>query len=216
MSAITNPLDRRSFLKTGLAGATGLVIGFYLPGRREVLAASSAPAVLNAWIQITPEDQVTILISKSEMGQGVETSLAMLAAEELECDWKRIHTEFAPADKVYFDPAFGMQGTGGSQSIHSGWEPMRKAGATAREMLIGAAAQKWSVDASECHAENGAVVHSATKRRATFGSLAEAAAQIPQPKEVKLKDPSQFKIIGKPHQARGHAEEGERHRGLWN
>ncbi|MGA8012075.1 MAG: xanthine dehydrogenase family protein molybdopterin-binding subunit [Candidatus Acidiferrales bacterium] len=197
MRAITNPLDRRSFLKTGLAGATGLVIGFYLPGRREVLAASSAPAVLNAWIQITPEDQVTILISKSEMGQGVETSLAMLAAEELECDWKRIHTEFAPADKVYFDPAFGMQGTGGSQSIHSGWEPMRKAGATAREMLIGAAAQKWSVDASECHAENGAVVHSATKRRATFGSLAEAAAQIPQPKEVKLKDPSQFKIIGK-------------------
>jgi isoquinoline 1-oxidoreductase beta subunit len=199
MSAITNPLDRRSFLKTGIAGATGLVIGFYLPGRREVLAAASAtPAVLNAWVHITPDDKVTILISKSEMGQGVETSLAMLAAEELECDWKRIHTEFAPADKVYYDPAFGMQGTGGSQSIHSCWEPMRKAGATAREMLIGAAAQKWGVDASECRAENGAIVHSATKRRATFGSLAVAAAQIPQPKDVKLKDPSQFTIVGKP------------------
>jgi isoquinoline 1-oxidoreductase subunit beta len=200
MSAITNPLDRRSFLKTGIAGATGLVIGFYLPGRREVLAAASAatPAVLNAWVHITPDDKVTILISKSEMGQGVETSLAMLAAEELECDWKRIHTEFAPADKVYYDPAFGMQGTGGSQSIHSCWEPMRKAGATAREMLIGAAAQKWGVDASECHAENGAIVHGATKRRATFGNLAEAAAQIPQPKDVKLKDSSQFTIVGKP------------------
>lgn len=201
MSAITNPLDRRNFLKTGLAGAAGLVIGFYLPGRREALAATpaaAAPAVLNAWIHITPDDKVTILISKSEMGQGVETSLAMLAAEELECDWKRIHTEFAPAAQVYFDPAFGMQGTGGSQSIHSCWEPMRKAGATAREMLIGAAAQKWGVDASECRAENGAIVHAASKRRATFGSLAEAASKILQPTAVKLKDPSQFKIVGKP------------------
>jgi isoquinoline 1-oxidoreductase subunit beta len=200
MSAITNPVDRRSFLKTGIAGATGLVIGFYLPGRREVLAAAPAatPAVLNAWVHISPDDKVTIVISKSEMGQGVETSLAMLAAEELECDWKRINTEFAPADKVYYDPAFGMQGTGGSQSMHSCWEPMRMAGATAREMLIGAAAQKWGVDASECRAENGAIVHTATKRRATFGSLAEAAAQIPQPKDVKLKDPSQFTIVGKP------------------
>jgi isoquinoline 1-oxidoreductase subunit beta len=198
MSAVTNPLDRRSFLKTGLAGATGLVIGFYLPGRREVLAAGAvAPDVLNSFIQVTPDDKVTILIYKSEMGQGVETSLAMLAAEELECDWKRIHTEFAPADKAYFDPAFGMQGTGGSQSIHSAWEPMRKAGATARMMLISAAAQKWGVDASECHAESGAVVHAATKRRATFGSLADAAAKLPPPTEVKLKDPSQFKIVGK-------------------
>jgi len=199
MSSIT-PVDRRSFLKTGIAGATGLVIGFYLPGRREVLAAApdATPAVLNAWVHITPDDKVTILISKSEMGQGVETSLAMLAAEELGCDWKRINTEFAPADKVYYDPAFGMQGTGGSQSMHSCWEPMRKAGATAREMLIGAAAKKWGVDASECRAESGAIVHTATKRRATFGSLADAAAQIPQPKDVKLKDPSQFTIVGKP------------------
>ena len=106
MSATTNPLDRRSFLKTGIAGATGLVIGFYLPGRREVLAAASTatPAVLNAFIQITPDDKVTILINKSEMGQGVETSLAMLAAEELGCDWKRINTEFAPADNRLFRP----------------------------------------------------------------------------------------------------------------
>jgi isoquinoline 1-oxidoreductase subunit beta len=202
MSAITNPLDRRSFLKTGIAGATGLVIGFYLPGKREVLAAAApdAPLVMNAFIQITPDDKVTILINKSEMGQGVETSLAMLAAEELGCDWKRIHTEFAPAATVYFDPAFGMQGTGGSQSIHSAWIPMREAGFTARTMLIAAAAQKWGVDASECHAADGKVVHTASKRTATFGSLAEDAAKIPPPqvKPQDLKDPSMFTIVGKP------------------
>jgi isoquinoline 1-oxidoreductase beta subunit len=199
MSAITNPVNRRSFLQIGLAGATGLVIGFYLPGRREVFAAGSpdAPQAMNAFIYITPDDKVTILINKSEMGQGVETSLAMLAAEELGCDWNRIHTEFAPAATVYFDPAFGMQGTGGSQSIHSAWTPMRQAGATARVMLITAAAQKWGVDASECHAEAGAVVHAASKRRATFGSIAEAAAQVPAPREVRLKDSSQFTIVGK-------------------
>jgi len=201
MSVGTTPANRRSFLKTGLAGATGLVVGFYLPGRREVLAAAAdgaaQPTVLNAWIEISPADTVTILISKSEMGQGVVTSLSMLAAEELECGWKQIRTEFAPAEKVYYDPAFGMQGTGGSQTIHSCWVPMRTAGATAREMLIAAAAQKWSVDASECHAENGAVVHNASKRRLTYGSLAEAAGKMTPPTDVKLKDPSQFKVIGK-------------------
>jgi isoquinoline 1-oxidoreductase beta subunit len=200
MSAITEPIGRRNFLKTGVAGAAGLIVGFYLPGRNEVLAAGrpDEPRVFNAFIQIAPNDTVTILINKSEMGQGVETSIAMLAAEELGCDWKSIRTEFAPAAKVYFDPAFGMQGTGGSQSIHSAWEPMRKAGATVRETLIAAAAQKWSVDASECHAANGKVIHAASQRTATFGSLAEAASLLPAPKEVKLKDPSQFTIVGKP------------------
>jgi len=201
MSAITQPIGRRNFLKTGAAGAAGLIVGFYLPGRGEAFAAAapaSEPRVFNAFVQIAPDDTVTILINKSEMGQGVETSIAMLCAEELGCDWKRIHTEFAPADKVYFDPAFGMQGTGGSQSIHSAWDPMRQAGATARLMLISAAAQKWGVETSECHAADGKVVHAASKRSATFGSLAEAAAQLPAPKEVKLKDPSEFTIVGKP------------------
>ncbi len=204
MSTQPNGLDRRGFLKTGLAGAAGLVIGFYLPGRTEVLAASrmdgsgAKPDVLNAFIQVAPDDSITILISKSEMGQGVVTSLSMLAAEELECDWRKIRTEFAPAAVVYFDPAFHMQGTGGSQSIHSGWQPMREAGATARMMLILAAVQKWGVDPSECHAEDGAVIHAATKRRATYGSLAEAASKVTPPQDVTLKDPSQFKVIGKP------------------
>jgi isoquinoline 1-oxidoreductase subunit beta len=198
MSAVTTSIDRRGFLKTSLAGATGLIVGFYLPGRREAWAASAEPTVLNAFINVSPDDKITILISKSEMGQGVVTSLSMLAAEELECDWKQIHTEFAPAAKVYFDPVFGMQGTGGSQSIHSGWVPMRTAGATAREMLIAAAAQKWGVDASECHAENGSVVHTPTKRRLSYGSVAEAAAKLTPPANVKLKDPGEFKVIGKP------------------
>jgi isoquinoline 1-oxidoreductase subunit beta len=198
MSVVTTSIDRRAFLKTGLAGATGLIVGFYLPSRREVFADGTEPTVLNAFINVSPDDKITILISKSEMGQGVVTSLSMLAAEELECDWKQIRTEFAPAAKVYFDPVFGMQGTGGSQSVHSGWVPMRTAGATAREMLIAAAAQKWGVDGSECHAESGAVIHTATKRRLTYGSLAEAAGKLTPPTNVKLKDPSQFKVIGKP------------------
>jgi isoquinoline 1-oxidoreductase subunit beta len=198
MSVITNGLDRRKFLQTSLAGATGLIVGFYLPGRREVLAAEMSPAAMNAFIHVSPDNIVTIMVSKSEMGQGVATSLPMLAAEELECDWRKIRFEFAPAARVYFDPAFGMQGTGGSTSIHSSWEPLRKAGASAREMLIAAAAQKWGVDASECRAENGEVVHMGSKRRATYGSLAEAAAAVPPPTDVKLKDPAEFKVIGKP------------------
>ncbi len=198
MSVITTGIDRRKFLKTSLAGATGLIVGFYLPGKRELLAAEAASAEMNAFIHISPENIVTIVVNKSEMGQGVSTSLPMLAAEELECDWRKIRFEFAPAAPVYFDPAFHMQATGGSTSIHSSWDPFRKAGATAREMLIAAAAQKWGVDASECHAENSEVVHSGTKRRATYGSLAEAAAKIPPPTDVKLKEYAEFKVIGKP------------------
>lgn len=199
MSAINSGLDRRKFLKTSLAGATGLIVGFYLPGKHELLAAEATPADMNAFIQVSPDNVITIIVSKSEMGQGVATALPMLAAEELECDWRKIRFVFAPAARVYFDPAFGMQGTGGSTSVHSSWEPLRKAGATAREMLIAAAAQKWNVDASECRAENSYVVHSGTKRRASYGSLAEAAAKLQPPTDVKLKDPAEFKVIGKPY-----------------
>ncbi len=198
MSVITTKIDRRRFLKTSLAGATGLVIGFYLPGRHEVLAADVAEADLNAFVHISPENRVTIMVSKSEMGQGVATSLPMLVAEELECDWRAIHFEFAPAAPVYFDPSFHRQLTGGSTSIHNSWGPLREAGATAREMLIAAAAKKWGVSAKDCHAENGEVVHSGTKQRASYGSLAEAAAKIPVPSDVKLKTYTEFKIIGKP------------------
>jgi isoquinoline 1-oxidoreductase beta subunit len=212
-------VDRRSFLKTGVAGATGLVIGFYLPGRFDALeaapAGTAAPAVLNAWMRIGTDDSVTIMIDKSEMGQGIQTALCMLAAEELECDWKKIRTEFAPAAKEYFNPAFGMQGTGGSSSVRSSWDPMRKAGAAAREMLVEAAAQKWGVEKTTCRAENGVVLHEATKRKLTYGSLAEAAAKLPVPADVRLKDPKQYHVIGKstkrldtPDKVNGRAEFG--------
>ena len=191
----TMRVDRRGFLKTGAAGAAGLVIGFYLPGRFETAEASPAgetPAALNAWMRIGTDDSVTIVIDKSEMGQGILTALCMLAAEELECDWKKIRTEFAPAAREYFNPAFGMQGTGGSSSVRSSWDPMRKAGAAARDMLLEAAAQKWGVDKSACRAENGVIFHDATKRKLTYGSVAEAAAKLPVPSDVPLKDPKQI------------------------
>jgi hypothetical protein len=123
-------IGRRGFLKLGATGTAGLVIGFYLPGRFEALAAAgtSAPASLNAWMLISPDDTVKIMIDKSEMGQGILTALCMIAAEELDCDWQKIRTEFAPAAPEYFNPAFGVQGTGGSSSVRSSWDPMRKAG----------------------------------------------------------------------------------------
>jgi len=193
-------VGRRGFLKTGAAGAAGLVVGFYLPGRFEALAAGhgdAASAKLNAWMLISPDDTVKIMIDKSEMGQGILTALCMIAAEELECDWKKIRTEFAPAAKEYFNPAFGMQGTGGSSSVRSSWDPMRKAGAAARDMLLQAAAQKWGVDKSACRAENGVIFHDASKRKLTYGSVAEAASKLPVPQDVPLKDPKQYRVIGK-------------------
>ncbi len=202
MSLSACVVDRRGFLKMGAAGATGLLIGFYLPERVEALAAAGAApeaaVAINAWIHVGTDDLVTILIDKSEMGQSILTGLAMLAAEELECDWKKVRTEFAPADKVYFNPQFGVQGTGGSSATRTSWEPLRKAGAAARMMLLEAAAKKWGVDKSECRAENGAILHAATKRQLTYGSLAEAAAKLPVPQTVPLKDPKEFHIIGKP------------------
>jgi isoquinoline 1-oxidoreductase beta subunit len=202
MSLNAGVVDRRGFLKIGAAGAAGLCIGFYLPGRVEALAAAPAAAreavALNAWIHVGTNDLVTILIDKSEMGQSILTGLAMIAAEELECDWKKVRTEFAPADKVYINPQFGVQSTGASSATRTSWEPLRKAGAAARMMLLEAAAQKWGVDKSECRAENGAILHAAKKRQMTYGSLAEAAAKLPVPQNVPLKDAKQFHTIGKP------------------
>ncbi|MDR3749005.1 MAG: xanthine dehydrogenase family protein molybdopterin-binding subunit, partial [Acidobacteriota bacterium] len=174
------------------------VIGFYLPSRLEVRAAAAAvPFAPNAWIRIATDDTVTLVIDKSEMGQGVTTSLSMLIAEELECDWKKIRTEFAPAAKEYANPVFGMQGTGGSTSMRGMWTPLRKAGAQAREMLIAAAAEKWGVDKTLCRAEDSQVIHTRTKQRLSYGSLAEEAGKLPVPSDVKLKDPKQFRIVGK-------------------
>jgi isoquinoline 1-oxidoreductase beta subunit len=191
---------RRDFLKKSSAAGTGLVLGFYLPGKFEALAAAQTaePSALNAWVRIAPDDTVTLLIDKSEMGQGIVTALAMLLAEELEFDWKKVKTEFAPAAPAYFNPLFGLQGTGGSTSVRASWGPLTKAGAAAREMLVAVAAQQWYVEPSTCHVENGAVVHNASGKRLGYGALAERAAKLPVPVNPKLKDPKEYKYIGKP------------------
>ena len=199
MSSATIRVDRREFLQSAAAGITGLVIGFYLPNRREARAAAAKAVTFapNAWIRIGTDDMVTLVIDKSEMGQGVTTSLSMLIAEELECDWKNIRTVFAPAAKEYANPLFGMQGTGGSTSVRGMWTPLQKAGAQAREVLIAAAAEKWGVDKSACRAEDSQVIHTQTKERLSYGSLAEAAGKLPVPSDVKLKDPKELRIVGK-------------------
>jgi len=192
---------RREFLKKSTFGGTALVIGFYLPGKFEALAAeapSAEPAALNAWVRIAPDDAVTFIIDKSEMGTGVVTSLSMLLAEELECDWKKIRTEFAPAARQYFNPLFGLQGTGGSTSVRASWGPLTKAGAAGRAMLIAAAANQWGVDPATCHAENGTVMHTPTKKKLRYGALVEEAAKLPVPANPALKDPKNYKYIGKP------------------
>ncbi len=186
-------MQRRDFLQvTGTIGA-GLVIGFRIPNRRGV-----APFAPNAWLRIGTDDRVLVIVDRSEMGQGVTTSLPMLLAEELEADWAKIRFEFAPADKAYINQLFGIQGTGGSSSVRAAWKPLREAGAQARTMLIAAAAQTWGVEPASCRAEAGAVMHAASNRRLTYGALAQRAAALPVPADVPLKDPKDWRIAGKP------------------
>jgi isoquinoline 1-oxidoreductase beta subunit len=184
-------LNRRGFLKAGAATAGGIFIGFHLPESAKLEAATTS-AKLNAFIHIGSDDLVTFSIHKSEMGQGPITSLSQLLAEELDCDWKQIRTEFAPVD-----PAYGpLQGTFGSMSIRTTWDPLRKAGASARDMLLDAAAQKWGVAKSQLRTEPGYVVNTADNARLSYGSLADAAGKLPVPAKVALKDPAQFRLIG--------------------
>ena len=192
-------VGRREFLKKSAAGGAGLVIGLYLPGKYEALAGTPPKdtAAINAWVQIAPDDTTTLLIDKSEMGQGINTALTMILADELDLDWKKIKTEFAPAAPVYFNPVFGLQGTGGSTSIRGSWEPLAKAGAAAREMLIAAAAKRWNVEPGACHTENSAVVNTASGKRIGYGALVEEAAKLPVPASPKRKEPKDYKYVGK-------------------
>ena len=192
-------VERRTFLKAGSAAAGGLLLGVYF--RESVVEAQFGPGAgaapnPNAFVRIGADDVVTLIVHKPENGQGAETSIAMLLAEELECDWTRIRTEFAPIDAAAYGGA--LQGTFGSLAVRTSYMPMRRTGAAAREMLIQAAASRWGVDKSQCRAENGTVVNLSTNARLTYGSLAEAAAKLPVPADVTLKDPSQFRLIGKP------------------
>ena len=190
-------VNRRDFLKAGTAAGATLVIGFHLPppnrGWRPAPATSATPFKPNAWIEIHPDGAVSIWTGRSEMGQGVRTAMPMIVAEELEADWQSVRVVQADAD-----PAYGDQVTVGSRSVRTGWEPLRRAGAAAREVLIAAAALSWNVPREECRARSGAVVHTPTNRRLAFGELTDRAASLPIPPNPPLKPPSEFRIVGTP------------------
>jgi isoquinoline 1-oxidoreductase beta subunit len=188
-------VTRREFLQAASAAGTSLVIGFTFSGCAEPGAPPGPPLEPNAWLRIGTDESIVVIVDRSEMGQGVATSLPMLIAEELEADWSKIRIEFAPADPKYNNLLFGMQGTGGSSSVRAAFTALRRAGAAAREVLIDAAAQTWNVDRSECHAQNGAVLH-AGGRRLTYGHLVATAATLPVPAEPPLKEPADWRIIG--------------------
>src|SRR6266853_1711029 len=187
---------RRKFLKQSAAIGGGLSVGFGLPG---ALAQKADGATeINAWVVIRPDDAIIIRYARSEMGQGSMTSAPMLVAEELECDWTRVKVEYASANaNVKRKRVWGDMAAVGSRTIRNSQEYLRKAGATAREMLTAAAAQEWRVPASECSASNSFITHGAGGRRVSFGKVADAAAKLEPPKDVKLKDPKDWKLIGK-------------------
>jgi isoquinoline 1-oxidoreductase beta subunit len=193
MSTTFKP-SRRDFLKTAALAGGGLVIGFTLPmtGRKARAAADFRP---NAFLRVDGAGNVTVVCGLSEMGQGVLTAIPMLVAEELDADWTRVSVQQAPADKAYVNPIFGMQGTGGSTSIRGHWDPMRQAGAAAREMLIAAAAATWGVSPTDCSTEPGRVVGPGG-RKLGYGELADQAGTLPVPTEPTLKDPKTFRILG--------------------
>jgi isoquinoline 1-oxidoreductase subunit beta len=184
-----SPLSRREFIAAGAAAGAGLVVGFYLPHKGSRSQEIFAP---NAYLKIAPDGKITVMLTRSEMGQGVSTSLPMILAEEMEADWKQISVEQVGASTLY-----GDQSTGGSASVRTMWDPLRRAGASAREMLISAAAIEWGVPRSACKAEASTVVHSASNRRMTYGQLAAKAATLPVPTDPTLKkDAKDYKIVG--------------------
>jgi len=190
--------SRRDFLRGALQGAAGLTLAIYLPGVNAASPATAAPEFEpNAFVRIGTDNVVTVIAKHVEMGQGAHTGLATLVAEELDAAWSQVRVEGAPADaRRYNNLAFGpFQGTGGSTAIANSWEQMRKAGASARAMLVSAAAAQWSVPAAEIRVSEGVLSHGS--RKATFGELASAAAQLPVPADVVLKSPADYKLIGK-------------------
>jgi isoquinoline 1-oxidoreductase beta subunit len=192
-------MKRRDFLKFSVTSAIGggFLLGFGLPAARSETSARFAP---NAVLRIDRAGKVTFVMPHIEMGQGTHTSLPMLIAEELEVDVDKVAVEHSPADdKLYVNPLIGWQVTGASTAIRGMYVPLRQAGATARVMLVTAAAQRWGVDPSSCRAENGVVIHAPTGRTLGYGALVDAAAKLPVPEEVALKEPAQFKLVGTPH-----------------
>ncbi|MDM0022308.1 xanthine dehydrogenase family protein molybdopterin-binding subunit [Variovorax saccharolyticus] len=197
-------VSRRHFLAFTATGALGggMLLGFGLPARGELRDSLTTDAAFapNAFLRIDRAGVVTFVMPVIEMGQGTYTSIPMLIAEELEVDVDKVAIEHSPPDdKIYVNPLIGVQMTGGSTAIRGTYVPLRRAGATARVMLVTAAAQRWSVDPSSCRAQNGEVVHGPTGRRLGYGGLVDAAAKLPVPEKVVLKEPADFKLIGTPH-----------------
>jgi isoquinoline 1-oxidoreductase beta subunit len=192
-------MDRRSFIVSSAAVTGGLALGLDIPfgGPGVVRAADGSPEV-TAWVVVRPDDTVVIRIARSEMGQGTLTGLAQMVAEELECDWSKVTTEYpTPGQSVKRKRVWGDFSTGGSRGIRESHEYVRRGGATAREMLIQAAAAGWDVPASQCRAADSVITHAPSGRKTTYGKVAEAAAKLTPPKDVKLKDPKEWKLIGK-------------------
>lgn len=193
---ITGKVSRRTFLKITSVTGSGLALAIYFGDVDQAFAAETIDTFSpNAFLRIDKTGVVTIQVAKSEMGQGVRTALPMIVAEELDADWNSVRIE--PA---IYDPKYGDMGTGGSTSVRTSWEPLRKAGAAARAMLVASAAKKWKVDKTSCHTEKGVVIHSPTKRKLSYGELVELAATLPVPDEKKivLKDPKSFQLLGTP------------------
>jgi isoquinoline 1-oxidoreductase beta subunit len=191
-------VSRRAFMISSAAVGGGMVLGLNIPFGPGVVRAADGTPEVNAWVVIRPDDTVVVRIARSEMGQGTLTGLAQMVAEELECDWSKVTTEYpTPGTNVARKRVWGDFGTGGSRGIRTSHDYVRKGGAAARMMLVQAAANEWKVPASECVAANSIITHTPSNRRVTFGKVAEAAAKLEAPKDVPLKDPKDWKIIGK-------------------
>src|SRR5437588_9817319 len=192
-------IDRRKFVVSAAAAGGGLALGLDIPfGGPQVIRAADGRAEVTAWVVIRPDDTVVIRVARSEMGQGTLTGLAQLGAEELDCDWSKVTTEYpTPGQNVARKRVWGDMSTGGSRGIRMSHEYVRKGGAAAREMLKQAAANEWKVPVSEVTAANGVLTHTPSGRTLSYGKVAAAAAKLEAPKDIKLKDPKDWKIAGK-------------------
>ncbi|HEX6362636.1 MAG TPA: molybdopterin cofactor-binding domain-containing protein, partial [Albitalea sp.] len=194
-------ITRRAFIGGTAAAAGGLAVGFHVPvlGQAQAAGAAAASDEVNAWVVIRPDDTVVIRIARSEMGQGTLTGLAQLVAEELDCDWSKVTTEYpTPGQNLARSRVWGSFATGGSRGIRDSHDYVRKGGAIARTMLVQAAADQWKVPASECQAASSVITHRPSGRKTTYGKVAPAAAKLTPPTEVTLKDPKTWKVAGKP------------------
>jgi isoquinoline 1-oxidoreductase beta subunit len=196
MTVVTS---RRRFLTGSAAAAGGLTVGFHIPFAEAQQKTAAPVPEINAWVVIKPDDTVVVRIARSEMGQGSLTGLAQLVAEELECDWSKVTTEYpTPGQNLARNRAWGNFSTGGSRGIRESHDYVRKGGAAARVMLLQAAAEQWKVPAGECTAANSVITHTPTGRKVTYGKVANAAAKLTPPADVPLKDPKDWKVAGKP------------------